>query len=182
MPSEGPIVERPDLRADCANCFALCCVALRFDASPDFAFSKPAGTPCSNLASDLRCTIHAELGPRGFPGCAVYDCQGAGQKVSQITLGGRDWRTDPKAARWMIVVYPVVRQLHEILGYLVDALDNPAAIGLCPDVEAAIDRINRLTYLTPEALLRVDIDAQRADVARLLDRISELAERPASAG
>src|ERR1700742_5362135 len=143
-------MEQLDLRPDCANCFALCCVALRFDASADFAIDKPSGTPCPNLAPDRRCTIHAELRSRGFAGCVVYDCQGAGQKVSQITFGGRDWRTDPRTARWMIVVYPVVRQLHEILAYLVEARDHPTAASLRAELEAAIAETDRLTYLGPD--------------------------------
>ncbi|MDR3081083.1 MAG: pentapeptide repeat-containing protein, partial [Streptomyces sp.] len=41
--------DRSDLRADCSSCFALCCVALPFAASADFAIDKAAGTPCPNL-------------------------------------------------------------------------------------------------------------------------------------
>ena len=67
-----------DLRADCARCFGLCCVAPAFAASADFAIDKPAGQACPHLAGDFRCGIHDELRPRGFPGCTVYDCFGAG--------------------------------------------------------------------------------------------------------
>ncbi len=169
---------RPDLHADCANCFALCCVVLRFDASADFAFSKPAGSPCLNLAADLRCSIHADLRPRGMAGCDVYDCQGAGQKVSQVTFGGRDWRSDPKTARWLIVVYPVVRQLHEILAYLIEAAAIPAAASLRPEVELLLADVERLTLLTPEELLHVDVPAQRGVAAPLLERASALARHP----
>ena len=91
----GPGLE---LRADCTRCFALCCVAPAFAASADFALDKPAGQPCPNLQQDLRCGIHAELRPRGFPGCTAYDCFGAGQQVSQVTFGGRDWRGAPATA------------------------------------------------------------------------------------
>ncbi len=38
-----------DLKADCEKCFGLCCVALPFAASADFAFDKQAGSPCINL-------------------------------------------------------------------------------------------------------------------------------------
>ena len=44
---------RADLRADCAQCFGLCCVAPAFVASADFAITKPAGRPCPNLAADF---------------------------------------------------------------------------------------------------------------------------------
>ena len=172
---------RPDLRADCANCFALCCVALRYNASTDFALTKPAGTPCVHLAGDDRCAIHAALRPRGFSGCVVYDCQGAGQKVSQVSFGGRHWRDDPKTARWMIVVYPVVRQLHEILAYLVEAADVPVASALHAELAELIEEVDRLTYLPPEELVHVDIAACRQRAGPLLDQVSELVRAPVPA-
>ena len=169
---------RPDLRADCANCVGLCCVVLRFDASADFAFGKPAGTPCRHLAEDRRCTIHAGLRERGMAGCDVYDCQGAGQKVTQVTFAQHDWRTDPKTARWLVVVFPIVRQLHEILAYLVEAATVAAAAEVRPQVEQLLADVERLTYLGPEELLRIDVPAQRALVAPVLSRVSELARGP----
>ena len=60
------------------RCAGLCCVAPAFAASADFAIDKPAGRPCPNLRDDFRCGIHAELRERGFPGCEVFDCFGAG--------------------------------------------------------------------------------------------------------
>src|SRR5258705_10103572 len=86
---------RLELRADCQRCFALCCVAPAFSASADFAIDKAAGQPCPNLRADFRCSIHDRLPPRGFAGCAAFDCLGAGQKVAQVTFGGRDWRAHP---------------------------------------------------------------------------------------
>lgn len=107
--------DRDTLRADCDNCFGLCCVAPALSVSADFAIDKVPGQPCPNLRDDFRCGIHAELRTRGFPGCAVYECFGAGQKVSQVTFGGRDWRHDPEIAQQMFAVLPVTRQLHELL-------------------------------------------------------------------
>ena len=72
--------ERGLLAADCANCAGLCCVALAFTRSADFAFDKPAGDPCVNLLDDFRCDIHPDLRDRGFKGCTVFDCLGAGQR------------------------------------------------------------------------------------------------------
>ena len=83
--------EVADLRADCARCSALCCVALPYAASADFAYDKPAGRPCRHLDGHA-CSIHAELPQRGFPGCTVFDCLGAGQQVTQHTYGGLTWR------------------------------------------------------------------------------------------
>ena len=73
---------RSELRADCARCAGLCCVVPAFTVSADFAIDKPSGVACPNLATDdFGCSIHAELRERGFPGCTVYDCFGAGQRV-----------------------------------------------------------------------------------------------------
>ncbi|MEU6576754.1 pentapeptide repeat-containing protein [Streptomyces sp. NPDC046805] len=168
---------RLDLRGDCARCFGLCCVALPFAAS-DFALDKPAGKPCPNLRGDHRCGIHAELRQRGFNGCTVYDCFGAGQQVSQHTFGGQDWRTGGREhARRMFDVFPVMRQLHEILWYLTEALDLPAARSLHPDMRAALERTERLTRQTPEELAALDVAAHRQGVGVLLERASERARK-----
>ena len=106
---------RVGLRADCGRCFGLCCVAPAFAASADFAIDKAAGQPCPNLRPDFGCGIHDELRPRGFRGCTVYDCFGAGQQVAQVTFGGRDWRGAPHTAGEMFAVFAVMRQLHELL-------------------------------------------------------------------
>jgi uncharacterized protein YjbI with pentapeptide repeats len=164
-----------DLRGDCENCFGLCCVALPFTASADFAIDKDAGTACRNLQDDHRCGIHARLRQQGFTGCTVYDCFGAGQKVSQVTFGGRDWRTGPsEQARQMFDVFPVVRQLHELLWYLTEALTLPAARPVHADLRRALGRTEELTRLTAEELGALDVGAHRQDVNALLLRTSEL--------
>jgi uncharacterized protein YjbI with pentapeptide repeats len=119
--ASSPILDRQLLRPDCGNCFALCCTALGFSRTSDFAIDKPAGTPCQNLASNFSCTIHDSLRPRGFPGCTVFDCFGAGQNVSQKLFQGISWKADPAAAEDMFSAFKVVRQLHEMLWYLTEA-------------------------------------------------------------
>ena len=125
---------RVNLLADCANCFGLCCVALPFAASADFAIDKPAGQPCPNLQQDSRCGIHQSLRTKGFPGCTVYDCFGAGQQVAQMTYHGRDWRQAPATAHQMFDVFRVMRQLHELLWYLAEALTRRSAEALFGDL------------------------------------------------
>lgn len=156
-----------ELRGDCGNCFGLCCVALPFAKSADFAATKDAGTPCRNLLVDNRCGIHAKLRDSGYPGCTVYDCFGAGQRVSQEVFGGNDWRTGERQK--MFAVFPVVRQLHELLWYLAEAhrLDPHE------DLKAAYDEVDAHAIASPDDILRLDVAEVRAKVNVLLLRTSE---------
>lgn len=163
-----------DLRADCAQCFGLCCVALPFAASNDFAADKDAGTPCENLQADFRCGIHAQLRDKGFRGCTVFDCFGAGQKVSQVTFGGRDWRQHPDTARQMFAVFPVMRQLHELLAYVTEALDRPEARPVHEGLRTALADLERLTLSPAEVLTELATEAVRQEVNALLLRAGEL--------
>ncbi|MEU7135402.1 pentapeptide repeat-containing protein [Streptomyces sp. NPDC046261] len=167
---------------DCENCFGLCCVALPFAASADFAADKNAGKPCANLRTDFRCGIHTRLRKSGFRGCTVYDCFGAGQKVSQVTFGGRDWRQAPETAQLMFDVFPVVRQLHELLWYLSEALTLAPARPVHADLRRALDETERLTLLDAGQLADVDVAAHRQQVNTLLLRTSELVRAKAAAG
>ncbi|WP_024285216.1 pentapeptide repeat-containing protein [Cellulomonas sp. KRMCY2] len=167
--------DRSALRADCASCFGLCCVVPAFSASADFAIDKPAGHACPNLGADSRCTIHATLRERGFAGCTVYDCFGAGQKVSQVTFGGRSWRQDAQTAREMVEVFPVVRALHELLWYLTEALALDSARTLHEGLRRARAQTQQLADLGPDGLVTLDVAAHRDAVNRLLLAASELA-------
>jgi uncharacterized protein YjbI with pentapeptide repeats len=162
------------LRADCERCFGLCCVAPAFLASADFAIDKEAGQPCPNLRPDFRCSIHDRLRPRGFPGCAAYDCLGAGQKVAQETFGGRDWRHTPGIAAQMFSVFAIMRQLHELLWYLTEALALQAAGPLRRELGLALAQIERLSQGDADALEALDVAAHRREVNALLRRTSEL--------
>ncbi|MEV6522119.1 pentapeptide repeat-containing protein [Longispora sp. NPDC051575] len=163
-----------NLRADCANCFGLCCVVPAFAASADFAIDKRAGQPCPNLQRDFRCGIHTNLRDRGFPGCTVYDCFGAGQKIAQVTFGGHDWRERPDTRERMFAGFTVMRHLHELLWYLTEALAWPAARPVHADLRRALDHTERLAAGDAEALVAVDVDAHRGAVNVLLLRASEL--------
>jgi uncharacterized protein YjbI with pentapeptide repeats len=146
---------RTDLRADCSQCVGLCCIALTFTRSADFALDKPAGEPCPNLSDDFRCTIHKDLRTKGFQGCTVYDCFGAGQ---EITRRGQ-------SAAEMFAALPILRQLHELLWFLTEVLEYDEA------ARAAIARIEDVSR-TPD-LTTVDVNAERAVVNELLLRTSQ---------
>ncbi|RBY82930.1 pentapeptide repeat-containing protein [Geodermatophilus sp. TF02-6] len=166
---------RAHLRADCARCAGLCCVAPAFAASADFAIDKPAGRACPHLQPDSRCGIHAELRERGFPGCTVFDCFGAGQQTVQVTFGGRDWRESPELADRVFAAFGVQRQLHELLWYLTEALALPAAAPLHRELTAARERTVRLTAAGADELAAVDPAALRAEAGALLAEVSERA-------
>jgi len=189
---------RADLGADCANCFGLCCVALAFTKSADFPFDKPAGDPCTNLDEHDGCRIHPQLRERGFKGCTVFDCFGAGQKVSRQTFAGRSWRDDAATREAMFSTFPLVRRLHELLWYLDEAITlvererdlaregeqaHAAAHGrtrtaATPDPApwlAAFEHVRRLTDCSPDELAALDVDAEYDAVRPLLVQASEVA-------
>ncbi|WP_459502315.1 pentapeptide repeat-containing protein [Bacillus sp. C1] len=162
------------LRADCENCFGLCCVALPFAASADFAVNKDAGKPCSNLQSDFRCSIHKSLRQKGFKGCTVFECFGAGQKISQVTFGGVDWREGPEHAKKMYEAFPIMHQLHEMLWYLNEALALTATRTIHKEIYDAIEETERLSQLSSDLLIDVNVPSHRACVNELLLQTSEL--------
>lgn len=165
---------RLDLVADCSRCFGLCCVALAFEKSADFPIDKRAGEPCVNLKADFGCGIHAHLREEGFRGSAVYDCFGAGQQVAQVTFNGTSWREAPDTSAAMFAVLPVMRQLHEMLWYLAEALTLPAAEPMQAELEKAYAATVALTRTDAAALATLDLPSHRAEVDPLLLRTSEL--------
>lgn len=142
------------LRADCENCFGLCCVALPFAASADFAIDKDGGTPCKNLQLDFRCGIHKNLRQQGFKGV--------------------DWKEGPETAKKMFDVFPIMQQLHEMLSYLTEALTLKATRPIHRELRRALDEMERLSQLSPDLLIELDVPSHRAYVNDLLLKTSEL--------
>ncbi len=164
---------RRTLRADCANCAALCCVAPAFAASADFAIDKPAGRPCPKLRTDFRCGIHDSLRERGFPGCEVFDCFGAGQQTTQTTFGGSDWRTSPEVAPSMFDVFTVMRQLHEVLWYLAEARALLPPGALRDEVVKMQGSVEQVQAADPTEVAEFDAEGLRRHVGDLLARVSD---------
>ncbi|CCH33968.1 pentapeptide repeat-containing protein [Actinosynnema sp. NPDC047251] len=162
-----------ELRADCERCFGLCCVVPAFARSSDFAIDKPARTPCRNLDAGFGCGIHTELRQRGFQGCTVYDCFGAGQRVAQVSFGGRSWRDAPETAGLMFDVFPVVRELHEILWHLTEALGLAVPARLRAELAAARSAVEEAAGGPPEAVAALDVGPHWRTAGGLLERVSE---------
>ncbi len=157
--------QRPNLlQSDCSRCFGLCCTALVFERSSDFAFAKDEGEPCVNLRRDFSCGIHERLRVSGMKGCTVFECFGAGQRVSQDTFGGMNWRENPAVRQQMFAVFPMMKELHEFLWYLGCAADMLTREGPSPD-------LNQELSLVREAVEAVAQDSAECVLSADLDRL-----------
>lgn len=171
--------ESTDLRADCARCSGLCCVALPYARSADFAHDKPAGEPCRHL-DGYACSIHDRLSDQGYAGCTAFDCLGAGQQVTQRTYAGVTWRDRPDLAEEIFAAFAIMRQLQELRWYLrqADRGDQPAELRRRARALAA--RTRRLTEQRPGTLRRTDVAGHRAIVDEVLSEVSRSVRATAS--
>ncbi|MCB9586231.1 MAG: hypothetical protein H6718_12585 [Polyangiaceae bacterium] len=109
-------MRRLELVTDCAQCLGVCCVATSFEQSDEFAHAKAPGERCRYLTSNSRCSIHSERERRGYSGCVLYDCNGAGPRVS-AALPLPEQAGDRHAA------FLVVRQIHALIALVRHAAD-----------------------------------------------------------
>ncbi|HWU62514.1 MAG TPA: hypothetical protein VN112_10865 [Ensifer sp.] len=109
----------PDMIADCGKCAGLCCAAFAFEKSDMFAIDKPVDEGCPNLKQDFSCRIHADRIELGFRGCTLFDCHGAGQRVTQDIFGGRTWRDDPAIAAPMFELFRKMLKIHDYLRLII---------------------------------------------------------------
>ncbi|MEG0051073.1 MAG: pentapeptide repeat-containing protein [Terrisporobacter sp.] len=161
------------LKIDCSKCKGFCCVALYFSKSDGFPKDKVGGTPCTNLKEDFTCKIHKDLNKKGLKGCTSYDCFGAGQKVSQITYKDKTWQKDSKLAIEMFDVFVIMRQLHEMLWYLCDALTFAQDEVTKNKLKTMIKKTEELTNLDGSYILNIDIENHRNKVNCLLKTVGE---------
>ncbi|MDQ0156574.1 pentapeptide repeat-containing protein [Robertmurraya andreesenii] len=164
---------RKSLTADCTKCFGLCCTALNIVASSDFPINKAAGTPCKNLQSDYGCQIHSDLRERGFKGCTVFDCLGAGQIVSQVTFKGQSWREHPEIGDKMFQVFPIIEQIHEMIAYTAEALSYDIPHALSEKLSVQLKELQNLQSLDAEQLLTLDLVLYRFPLNKLLSETSK---------
>jgi hypothetical protein len=153
----------------------LCCVATSFDASEDFAIDKPAGVACPHLTPDRRCGIHDRLVLRGFRGCAVYGCHGAGQRVTRAFAGR------PGAGRERDEAFMVLRVVHELLWLLTEAakLCPPSHAAVLVEIAREVDALDRLAESPP--IPDAGLEAHREAAHAILRRVGDaLGGRPSS--
>jgi hypothetical protein len=166
-------VRRPDLVPDCERCAALCCVAPAFDASAAFAFDKAAGVRCRHLTGENRCSIHEALVERGFPGCAAYDCYGAGQRVTRAFEGSGDERRRNEA-------FLILQGVHELLWLLSEA----AKLRSAPDddlggqIAAEIAALDAIAQGPIASVFELDLRPHREAARALLRRVGESLSAP----
>lgn len=159
-------------RADCANCAGLCCAALPFSVSADFAIDKAGDVACPNLDDRYRCTIHADLRDQGFHGCTTFDCFGAGQHVTQVAFSGADWLAEPRHARAMFATFRRYRDLFEVLRLLEEAADVAPTPDLADQATALFDDLDATLGTT-------DPDEARRRAGPVLAEVSSAVRSPA---
>jgi len=164
---------RKSLIADCTECFGLCCTALNIVASSDFPMNKPAGTPCIHLQSDYRCQTHSQLRDKGFKGCTVFDCLGAGQIVSQVTFNGQSWRENPDIGAKMFDVFPIMEQIYEMIAYATEVLSYDIPDDLGSKLEKQVVALQDVTKLDADDLLAIDLIMYRFSLNELLTSASD---------
>jgi hypothetical protein len=99
----------------------------------------------------------------------VFDCFGAGQRIT--ASAGGDWRTAPA----MLTLLPIVRQLHELMWLLTEALKIEEADRVRPKLRDALAETDHVAGGTPDELLALDLDSYRRRVNPLLRKASRLA-------
>jgi hypothetical protein len=141
---------------------------MSFDASEDFAFAKEAGVGCRYLRRDCRCAIHGELVERGLRGCSLYDCYGAGPRVTRAFAGvhGADRERDE--------AFRILREVHELLWLLTEAAKLcPAADALGAQLELAIEALDAIAQGSAAELFEADLRPHRAAARALLRRVGD---------
>ncbi|WP_195266255.1 pentapeptide repeat-containing protein [Clostridium sp. 1001275B_160808_H3] len=172
-----------ELQPECEKCFGLCCVALYFSSMDGFPVNKDAGKPCINLAGNFKCKVHENLNKKGLKGCIAYDCIGAGQKVAQVTYSGHDWKEKPESSKEMFDVFIIMKQLHEMLWYLNEAVRLQYNSNINKDkLIKKIEEIKNLTHLEAKSILKLDLIPIKVGVNTLLLQTSEFLRKKVNNG
>lgn len=165
-----------ELASDCSACSGLCCVALQFEKGPAFAESKPVGRPCTNLRDDDACSIHARLRESGWAGCTVFECFGAGQR---LTAAAGSWREHPAPGQ-LFTTFSALQATHEMLFLLRHAPDVDSTLAARAELYAAAERacdalLSELPARSRGRNRWAPVDELRSRIGPLLSEISAAA-------
>ena len=134
------------LIADCSQCDALCCNAIRFETP---TYKKAAGVQCKNLDSQtLKCQTYDTREALGYGFCVKFDCHGAGQAVTKLFRNfGRNWQNDKTIAKIQYDTF-VYTYLYLSRHFFPDQevqveVDQNTEEKLTPFVEGAIDILGK---------------------------------------
>lgn len=162
-----------DLRIDCAKCSGLCCVALYCSKTDGFPENKEDGVPCKHLQSNFQCDRHAQLVKKNMKGCLIYECVGAGQKVTKMYAESGNWKTNPKQSKEIYEVFLIVHQLHQMLWYLAQALGVTTDDKLANEIGLLIQENEQITSQGPGILQSYDLEGYRTKVNKILRTLTE---------
>lgn len=149
------------LKIECSECLGICCTALCFSKVDGFYEDKQVGQSCSNLDYQHRCKIYQELLLKNSKGCKVYDCFGAGQRVTKMYL-------DSPVDQEVCQVYLAMYRLYQMLWYLLQAKSYGQK-----QVEESLQMIQKIIALSAKELLQVDIDTIIVDTKKVLKKATD---------
>ena len=154
------------LTSDCSQCTALCCITMGFFAEQGFGFNKPANTPCPHLSTDFKCTIHAERAAAGFGGCIMYDCHGAGQRVTRAFHLKLALSRPQRETNKVVELFRRVQTMHEMMALLHTAISHLRDEKLVNDFTA--------TFTHVDAQCASLLDGGDIDEVAIHQRVSEM--------
>jgi len=67
------------------------------------------------LKTSGACAIYQDRTKYGFGGYVSYNCNGAGQRVTQEVFGGRRWLAEPHLKDRMTRAFSVMTRIHALL-------------------------------------------------------------------
>ena len=79
-----------------------------------------------------------------------FNCLGAGQKVSRIGFGGKNWLEHPESSKRKFDAFLRVCRLHELLWHLNLALTYRGSVSVLSAVELKLAETERLSHLPPD--------------------------------
>ena len=161
-----------ELYPDCSRCEAICCVALAFDASAEFAVDKAAGEPCRHLTATNRCRIHSRLPEHGFSGCAKYDCYGAGQRATAL-IGQARFRDPSVRTRTLVDTFTRLVAIGELLLLLREA--GRLELGTESETERTRLQSELESLDTVERLAHADVERYERAVHQFLRGLASIA-------